>query len=96
MKEWAKSFYQSREWRRKRKQIFNRAYGLCERCDNVGEIVHHKTYLTRRNIDDLDIALGDENLELLCRECHAIEHQGKPAIKDGLAFDEEGNIVCKQ
>ncbi len=92
MKEWAKSFYQSREWRRKRKQIFNRSFGLCERCGNVGEIVHHKIYLTRRNIDDMEIALGDDNLEVVCRECHAIEHSGVPAIENGLIFDENGDI----
>ena len=62
----------------------------------MGEIVHHKIYLTRRNIDDMEIALGDDNLEVVCRVCHSLEHEGKPAIEDGLTFDENGDIVCRQ
>ena len=96
MKAWAKEFYYSKAWRRKRNQIFKDRFGLCERCNKPGEIVHHKIYLTYENISDPDIALGDTNLELLCRVCHALEHEGQPVIEQGLMFDENGDIVCIQ
>lgn len=65
---------------------------LCAvRC--AGEIVHHKTELTPRNIDDPMITLNEDNLETVCRTCHAIIHEGTPPIADGLAFDEDGNVV---
>jgi hypothetical protein len=39
------------------------------------------------------ISLNEENLETLCRSCHAIAHGVAPPIADGLAFDENGNVV---
>lgn len=65
-------YLQSDEWSRLRALVIGRAGGACERCRRTaGEWnVHHLTYERR----------GHENLEdliLLCRRCHAIEH-GKP------------------
>ena len=51
-KEWAKSFYQSKAWRRCRDAFFISKQGLCERCENPGKIVHHKIYITPNNIND--------------------------------------------
>lgn len=56
-------------------------------------IVHHKIELTPRNIDDPAIALGEDNLETVCRTCHALIHEGTPPLADGLAFDADGNII---
>ncbi len=93
MRDFAKSFYASPAWKKIRKYVFSRDMGLCVRCGNPGEIVHHKVYLTPENISDPTISLNEENLETLCRECHAIEHEGEPVTEKGLAFDEDGNLV---
>lgn len=93
MQDWAKRFYLSRDWRRVRDYVFKRDYGLCVRCGAPGEIVHHKTHLTPRNINDPHIALNPDNLETLCRECHAIEHEGTLATDRALTFDADGNLI---
>ncbi len=48
--------------------IVARDHGLCVKCGRPGEIVHHKEHLTPENINTPEIALGENNLELLCRE----------------------------
>ncbi len=93
MKDFAKGFYLSKEWRRVRDYIFKRDAGICVKCGEPGEIVHHKKPLTPENISDPFIALGEDNLELLCRECHGIEHSEDMPTDKGLMFDEEGNLV---
>ena len=93
MKDFAKSFYLSKAWRKARRAILERDMGLCVRCGRPGDIVHHKIHLTPENINDPEISLSADNLETLCRECHAIEHEGKPATASGLIFDGEGNLV---
>lgn len=93
MRAFAKAFYESPAWRKTRAYILKRDAGLCVRCGAPGEIVHHKTELTPRNIDDPMITLNEDNLETVCRTCHAIIHEGTPPIADGLAFDEDGNVV---
>lgn len=79
-----------------RAYIFKRDMGLCVRCGRPGEIVHHKVHLTPENISDLSIALGEDNLELLCRECHAIEHEESQPTAPGLMFDADGNLVERE
>lgn len=93
MREFAREFYLSKEWRQVRAYIIERDAGLCVRCGRPGVIVHHKEHLTPENIDDPTITLGEDNLELLCRECHGLEHQTSPATAAGLMFDDDGNLV---
>lgn len=93
MREFAKSFYLSQAWRNTRAYIIKRDMGLCVRCGKPGEVVHHKIHLTPQNINDPNITLSEDNLETLCRECHAIEHEGQPITASGLRFDSEGNLV---
>ena len=93
MKAFAKAFYESAAWRRTRAYILKRDAGLCVRCGAPGCIVHHKTELTPRNIDDPMITLNEDNLETVCRTCHAIIHEGTPPLADGLAFDADGNVI---
>lgn len=95
MREFARLFYQSKSWKGTRKSYFNYKYGLCERCGKPGNIVHHKIHLTPRNINNVNITLSFDNLELLCRECHGIEHEGKVNHTGEVYFDEKGN-VCKK
>lgn len=80
MREFAKDFYKSTRWQNCRNSYFKKVGGLCERClkagkITAGEIVHHKIYLNENNINDPRISLNFDNLELLCRECHAKEHK---------------------
>ena len=81
MKEYAKTFYKSQAWKRTQAAYKKSVGGLCERCQArglivPGVIVHHKVYLDPERIKDPDVALNWDNLELLCRNCHASEHTG--------------------
>jgi 5-methylcytosine-specific restriction endonuclease McrA len=96
MQEFARKFYLSKAWRNTRDYIYKRDMGLCVRCGRPGKIVHHKIHLTPQNINDLAITLSEDNLELLCRECHAIEHDGQLPTAAGLIFDSEGNLVERE
>jgi len=93
MKEWARWFYLSKSWIQTRNAYMSSKYGMCERCTRPAEIVHHKIWLTRHNINDPNITLNWNNLEALCRTCHAIEHEGLAPTANGLKFDEAGNIM---
>lgn len=73
-------FYSSRIWKSCKKAYISQAKGLCEQClkngkITPGEFVHHKIHLTPETVDDPNIALNFDNLELLCRDCHAAEHR---------------------
>ena len=81
------SFYTIWIWRKCRKAFINSKGNLCERCLKRGVIepgskerpleVHHKVPLTQENIKNQDIALGWNNLELLCKTCHDEERERK-------------------
>lgn len=96
MQEYAKRFYLSKAWRETRAYIIKRDMGLCVRCGKPGEIVHHKEHITPQNINNPAITLSEDNLETLCRECHAIEHQGEAVTAAGLMFDDKGNLVERE
>ena len=91
-KEFAKAFYKSKAWLKCRAAYIQSVFGLCERCQRPGDIVHHKIKLTSRNINDPAVTLNWENLELLCQECHNREH-GLSSTAEGLRFDAAGNLV---
>ncbi|MCH5352961.1 MAG: HNH endonuclease [Acutalibacter sp.] len=96
LREFAKAFYLSKEWRYTRECIITRDHGLCVKCSDPGEIVHHIIPLTPENINDPEITLGEDNLELLCRKCHGLAHGLAPATAPGLMFDEDGNLVERE
>lgn len=96
MKPFAEAFYNSRAWRDCRKAYAKSRGGLCERCIErgvykPGEIVHHKVYLTPDNINDPAVTLNWDNLELVCRDCHAQEHIG---IVKRYKVDEYGHVIA--
>ena len=93
MRDFAKEFYQSKAWRKVRDYVFKRDLKLCVRCGKPGEIVHHKIYLTPENINDPEISLNADNLETLCRDCHAAEHEGTLPTARGLMFDDNGDLI---
>lgn len=97
MKEYAKAFYKSRAWKRTQEAYKRSRGGLCERCESrglivPGVIVHHKTYITPERINDTSITLNWDNLELLCRDCHAQEHTGREVR---YKVDEFGRVTAK-
>ena len=93
--DWAIKFYNSTAWEKCRLAYIQSVFGLCEKCGRPGVIVHHKIYLSPSNINDPMITLSFENLELLCLPCHSNEHNRthKEVIREGLMFDNLGNLV---
>lgn len=92
-KEYAKKFYNSKVWKQTRESYIASVYGLCERCSKPGYIVHHKKEITPANINDPMITLSHSNLEYLCLNCHNREHGDADVIREGLEFDDNGDIV---
>lgn len=96
MKEFAAFFYKSKAWQNCRSAYAKSVGGLCEQClkrglVKTGDIVHHKIKLTPDNINDPAVALSWDNLELLCRDCHAKAHGAARRYK----VDEMGRIIIK-
>ena len=92
-------FYRTNAWIRTREAYYVSVNGLCERCMadgtiEIGKIVHHKEELTMDNMNDLDVAFGFDNLELLCQTHHNQEHFKKTGgTIEGLKFNEKGELV---
>ena len=85
-RDFAGNFYKTAAWTSVRRSYIKSVGGLCERCYRKGiirhgEIVHHRIHLTPENINDPEVTLNPDNLELLCRDCHAEEHKGEKRYK---------------
>lgn len=100
-KEFARTFYASRDWERAREDALKRDNYLCQRCFAAGDItpavmVHHITELTPANVSDPNITCGLDNLISLCDHCHKVTHgwARAGATRQGLAFDSDGNLIC--
>ena len=98
MKDFAESFYKSKRWQRNRDAYAASRGGLCEACAKQGqivpgEIVHHKIELSPMNIHDPAITMDWSNLELVCRECHAIRHP-KCRRRRRYVVDAQGNVAA--
>lgn len=94
MKEWAKPFYTSTAWRKTQRAYMESKHYVCERCGKPAYIVHHKTYLTPKNIGDPAITLAWDNLEALCQTCHQHEHfRNNQVTAPGLRFDASGQLT---
>lgn len=93
-REFAKPFYNSKAWAKCRESYKQSKFGLCERCEQPGIEVHHKTFLSPDNINNPYIALGWDNLELLCESCHSKEHMSKyEVLREDVMFDDNGNLI---
>ena len=80
-REFARDFYNTGAWKNCAAAYKKYRHGLCEKClakgiYKAGVIVHHKNHLDPQNITDPTVALSFDNLQLLCRDCHADEHGG--------------------
>lgn len=96
MKEYAKSFYNSKAWQKVRSQVWQRDRGLCQEClkngiIREGDTVHHIKPITPETISDESITLNMDNLETVCRDCHAKVH-GK-YVQERYKVDELGRII---
>lgn len=95
MKDYAKTFYKSQAWKDTRNAYAKSKGGLCEVClakgiYRSGEIVHHKIHLTPENIADPSVSLNWDNLQLVCRDCHAQLHDNK---QRRYKLDELGRVI---
>jgi 5-methylcytosine-specific restriction endonuclease McrA len=84
------NFYKSPAWLSARELKIMSVNGLCERCGAIGIEVHHKDRLSIDNVSDTSVSLNQDNLELLCRECHNQEHE---RFCNKIRFDKDGNII---
>ncbi len=108
----SRKFYESKAWKRVRLNVCISQACLCSHCgracyvDGLSEfipkekrligIVHHKEYINDSNVDDESITLNEDNLELLCIDCHNKEHKEEKITRKDLMFDENGQLVeCK-
>lgn len=78
-REFAGNFYKTKDWKKVRDLYREKAGGLCEICWQnglvvPGVIVHHKIHLDENNINNPDVTLNMNNLQLVCRDCHAEIH----------------------
>lgn len=96
------AFYKSKAWQHCRNAYFKKARGLCEVCLSKGlikqgEIVHHIVEMTSENIKNPTLAFGDDNLQLVCRECHAQIHEAKKLKGRSKRYevDSNGKVVIK-
>lgn len=92
-----RAFYKSREWAVCREAYLVRVGRLCEECMRAGRItpaviVHHKRPLTDDNVSDPDIALGFDNLEAVCLDCHNRIHE--PGAKR-FKIDDFGRVITR-
>lgn len=96
VKQYAERFYKGKKWQSVRAFVWSRDKGLCQRCLKKGilkpgDTVHHIIELTPENITDETISLNPDNLETLCRDCHAAVHKKyDPRYK----VDELGRVIC--
>ena len=79
-KQFARQFYSSKAWQSCRNEYMKKAHHLCENCLKKGiykpaEIVHHVIELDPITIEHPEIALNFDNLEAVCRDCHAEKHE---------------------
>ena len=107
-----KDFYNSKPWKSVKKTIWLKQHLLCNRChrpvyvDGLSDylpkekrltgIVHHKIYLDNANVFDDTIALDENNLEGICKDCHEVEHHQNDVVRKEYTFDEYGNLIKKE
>lgn len=74
-----KSFYASQQWVDLRLLLINERGNRCARCERIiarskDLIGHHTIELTPENVHDHAVSLNPELIEIICFDCHNIEH----------------------
>lgn len=77
---WAMALYQSRQWRELRQALILQRGLHCEECGRLvthpsGLIGDHIQELTPENVNDPAIALNQDNVRLICEDCHNKKHK---------------------
>lgn len=90
--EYSKPFYNSVAWKKLRLYICESRHWTCEECGDYGDQVHHIQEITPDNINDVNITLNEDNLQLLCEECHNAKRKKDKDVNEELKFDEYGNL----
>ena len=96
MQPYAERFYKSRRWQRTAQAYASSVYYICERCGKPGDLVHHKRHITPANIHKPEVTLAWDNLQYLCRDCHADVHNpGYDGINNRvkISFGEDGRVL---
>jgi 5-methylcytosine-specific restriction endonuclease McrA len=88
-----KSFYNNKQWRKLASYIRHKHFYTCSVCGNRGTYVHHIIPLTNKNINDMSITLNEDNLQLLCHDCHNDLHMGNAFIRDDVKFNKDGQLI---
>lgn len=92
--DFAKSFYNSKEWKKARELILIRDSYLCVLCGRPALDVHHKVHLSPDNIGNPMVSLHESNLISLCGNCHKQIHAGEQAGEQSIlpivGFDDNG------
>ena len=100
-RDFAKSFYKSKEWQQTRDYILRRDRFLCRDCGRAASEVHHIEHLTPQNIGNVNVTMNPENLVSLCKDCHFERHKGehgkgrKAFEENPYTFDENGYLIPK-
>ena len=102
-RDFARAFYNSKAWLQCRERYIQLMpkyrRGLCEKCYKegkhiLGEELHHKIWLTPKNINDKNITLNHDNLILLCFDCHREIHNQRKQSQ--YKINELGELIPKE
>lgn len=98
----ATGFYNSGAWKNTRRDYMQSVGRLCERCLKRGiissaDVVHHKVPLTEETVNDLNLSLNWDNLQALCRKCHAEVHDEIYAARSGRRYkiNDDGKVAIR-
>ena len=77
-------------WQQKRLEMLTAAGWECQNCGGKdSELqVHHKQYFKGKNPWEYE----NDQLEVLCRECHSVEHQSIQNIKEIISLSDVNEI----
>ena len=95
-------FYNSKAWKDTRRNYKQSVGHLCERCLERGiiasaDVVHHRVPLTTETVSDLNLSLNWDNLQALCRKCHAEVHDEIYAARSRRRYtiDQSGRVEVR-
>ena len=82
--------YREPRYKAARMIVIQRDMGLCQRCMRLGKTkpgkhCHHMTHLTAQNKTNPAIAFNSAGMELLCNDCHDVEHERNSGLADFTA-----------